>query len=524
MPDPATGAPLPLRLTYQDDPRVVAESVTEDYARHVVPLTQRVGRWNVASAMWAVFSALAYVYTGGALMNSVGSVNTIVGMVLAAVVFGVVNYVMSTLGIRRGLTVALLSRKLFGSVGALITTLIFAVTATFFAAFEGSIIATGLQTYFAPHSDIRIWYAVSVLYALPLVIGGVQAWLGKLNGVLLPLYVVGLIVAVVAAGSKSGFSSDFLTAHGSMHTSVPGWLWVLGIYCGFSVNMMFTVDYARFGKASDTRFHGVLSFGLLFYLAAFVVDGVVGMFLISTISGTDASGRGLTNALIGAMGIFGLLFIIVSQTRINTANYYLGSTNFEAFMGRVFRLRWPRLVWVVILGVIVFVVMLSDIFTYLLTALSWLAVLATSWLGVMLCHLAMNRGASSDWEFRSGRVHKVNTGTWVLIAMTALGICILQFGSASAWYVETVPLWIGPLAALVYLVWSRAAAAHPVVRTMDPRDEVEDVWGTWIECHVCEHSYVAVEMDRDPSADQQAICAACADASRTFLRAVQDES
>ena len=49
-------------------------------------------------------------------------------------------------------------------------------------------------------------------------------------------------------------------------------------------------------------------------------------------------------------------------------------------------------------------------------------------------------------------------------------------------------------------------------RPDDPTDEVDDPWEARVRCHACDKSYIAQEMDRDPTAGHQAICAACAPA------------
>ena len=49
-----------------------------------------------------------------------------------------------------------------------------------------------------------------------------------------------------------------------------------------------------------------------------------------------------------------------------------------------------------------------------------------------------------------------------------------------------------------------------MARPHDPLDEVSDPESERLRCHACDRSYIAREMDRDPSADHQAICAACA--------------
>ena len=51
-----------LKVSFHDDPRVLAEQSAEDYSRHVVPLAARSSRWSLAMASWSVLSALFYLY------------------------------------------------------------------------------------------------------------------------------------------------------------------------------------------------------------------------------------------------------------------------------------------------------------------------------------------------------------------------------------------------------------------------------------------------------------------------------
>lgn len=144
-----------------------------------------------------------------AVAQAVGTRSALIGIMLSIAFYGVVNYLICQRSIKSGLSVALLSRSVFGGAGAVISSLIFAVTAIYYAVFEGSIIAVAFQQYFAPESDIRWWYLLVVAYAVPLVLGGIQLWMDKLNGALLPLYVGGLLVIVIMAGTRFGFSTDF---------------------------------------------------------------------------------------------------------------------------------------------------------------------------------------------------------------------------------------------------------------------------------------------------------------------------
>ncbi|MFC4015576.1 purine-cytosine permease family protein [Nonomuraea purpurea] len=512
-----TTPPSTLTVSFEDDPRVVREAATEDYSTHVVPTSWRAGRWSLAMAWWAMFSAMFWLYVAVASADAVGAPATIAGMVLSIATYGVVNLVLSRYAARTGLTVALLSRRLFGTLGSALAPLIFAATALYYGVFEGSIVAVALQGYFG--GNLKIWYLVAVAYALPLVIGGVRAWLDKLNGVLLPFYVLGLIAVVIAATVKQGYPQVWLHSVASQ-APLPGWLTSYLIYMGVWIMMMYTVDYARLGRPQDTRFHGTVTFGWVFYTFTFGVNGLIGIYLLRAweISGSET---GVVDAVIRSLGFAGVLLIFVSQTRINTANYYLASTNLEAFAARVLRLRLPRAVWVGVAGAIAYLLMLTDVLGYLLKALAWQGVFVTAWVAIALVHIAVSPADRDGLpEFRTGRLVPLTAGAAAWLAASAAGIVLTEQG-ANAALAQLAPLITVVLAAGLYYAALRFAPSAVRVRGGDPRDEVEDVWRARILCHVCDRSYVAVEMDRDPSANGAAICSACAADSAALARAVR---
>ncbi|MGO4832271.1 allantoin permease, partial [Rhizobiaceae sp. 2RAB30] len=100
-----------------------------DFTTRAVPPNRRMPRFALTMAWWAVCSALFYIVVGAALALNFGSRNAIIGMVLSVAAYAAVNAVLSRYAIRTGLSVALFSRILFGSVGAGIATLIFCATA-----------------------------------------------------------------------------------------------------------------------------------------------------------------------------------------------------------------------------------------------------------------------------------------------------------------------------------------------------------------------------------------------------------
>ena len=519
---PVRTAGPPLDITFVDDPRVLKEASAEDYSVHVMPRTWRSGRMSLLMAFGSMFSAMFWLYVAATVAAVAGTVNAVIGIVLTCITKGAMNFLLARYASRSGLTVALLSRRIFGYAGSVLAPLIFAATALYYGVFEGSIVAVALQN-FVGGGDIRLWYLLVVVYCVPLILGGVRTWLDKLNGILLPFYVAGLIALVAVAGSRHPAS----IALPDLHTGLagPGWVWAFSVYMGIYILMMYTVDFARFGKAKDETFHGLVTFGPVFYLLTYLGTGLVGIFLAATVPGVLGAGgiteTGIVEAVIGTLGPAGLLLIVVSQTRINSANLYLASTNLEALASRVFRVKLPRIVWAVVARGLVYALMLTDVLSYLLRALNWQGVFVVAWVAIALTHIVLHRhteGASP--EFRPGRLQRFTPAAAVWVVVSLVGVLLVELAGPFG------ATWSAPitfvLSATGYALVARFDAL--LHRPHDPRDEVDDAWETRIRCHLCDRSYTAVEMDRDPADGHRAICAGCATVSPSFYKAARAEA
>lgn len=351
------------------------ETGASDFSNMAVPKHARMPKAALTMAWWAVCSAVFYIVVGAAMALNFGTRNAIIGMVLSVVVYGLVNSVLSRFAIRTGLSVALFSRVLFGNVGAGLATLIFCATAIYYAVFEGSVIAVGINTSL-PSISYPVAALIVVIYSVSLIFGSIQTWLDKFNGVLLPFYILGLIVAVALAIGEYGYSNKWLNLGPEAGVPAGGWWSCFVYYMGVWVLMMFTFDYARFGREEDTGYHAWFNFGMPFYAMAFVVSGLFGMFMIGTVPDLGAlSEVSVLLALLKLMGVWGLLFVWVTQTRINTANYYLAAVNLEALAQLFGRVPFGRFGWAIAVGAIVYVLMLANVFAYLLTALAYQGIL-----------------------------------------------------------------------------------------------------------------------------------------------------
>ena len=523
-----TASLLPaLQVSDTDDPRVVAEAATEDYSLHVVPRTWRMDKVKLTMAWYAVMTAFFYMYFAAFIALAYGTANALIGIALTIVAYSLINTVITRVASTSGLTVALFSRSMFGFVGAAIATLIFAATATYYLVFEGSVISVAAQTYFG--GPIKLWYAIVIVCTAPLVWRGVRTWLDRLNGFLLPFYAITLAGVLIWALADEGYHGFLPDAEAAPGTTLP-WLQAFTAYMGVWILMMFTMDFARLARPQDERYHTAITFGWLYYVLTFGVNGLIGILLVSTfgISFEELAGQesALPVQIVSLTGILGLALIVITQMRINTVNLYLASTNFQSFFSRVFRLNLPRTAWVVVACAIGYLMMLTNVFSYVFDALNYQGIAIVAWVGVALAHVWYLRGHHlklEGIEFRPGRIPAFNPGgitAWV--AATAVGVILKVTDTTESQFFDTWGLLLTFVIAFgVYALSTRAARPgwFAMARPNDPAREVDDAWEARVRCHRCGKSYLAREMDRDPTAGQQAICAACATGTAFYAAA-----
>ena len=105
-------------------------------ARRAANLAAR--RVALALAWSSLLTAMFWIVFAATIALAVGTRHALIGIALSVAVYGAINGVLSAYAARTGLTVALLSRSMFGFHGASLATAIFAAGAIYFAIFEAS--------------------------------------------------------------------------------------------------------------------------------------------------------------------------------------------------------------------------------------------------------------------------------------------------------------------------------------------------------------------------------------------------
>lgn len=130
-------------------------------------------------------------------------------------------------------------------------------------------------------------------------------------------------------------------------------------------------------------------------------------------------------------------------------------------------------------------------------------------------------------EFRPGRIPAWNPdGILAWGTATATGVTLKITDSVTSQFFGVWRLLL--TFALGFGIYTAATMAakrcwFAMDRPGDPALEVDDPSEARVRCHACDRSYIAREMDRDPTAGHQAICAECA-TSPAFYRASREEA
>jgi hypothetical protein len=411
--------------------QIVGDEATLDLATAALPPRSRMPRGAVTMAWWSLCSAMVYLFIGANLALAYGARNALIGMVLSVPIFGWINGTLARYAVRTGLSSAGLSQAMLGTAGGVLATLIVGATVIFYAVFEGSVLAVAISQVFPALSYVQAATLIAV-YSTLLVFGSVQHWLSRLNAVLLPFYLLGLLLIIALPIARHGYSTTWLhLAPRTGRYEFFGWWKCLATYLGVLILSMVTVDFARFGRPRDSDFHAWISFGMPFYALTFLINGAVGISLVGVIDMRQVSETTIVDMSLRILGVsMGLAWVFVTQTRINSANYFLATLSLQALMDELLHFRVPKIVCAICVGALVLTLTcVTDVFSYLLAALNYQSVFVAAWAGVALCYV-LARDRADQTASMDVSLQRAGLAAWIAGAVTGGGIML--FGAAYA--------------------------------------------------------------------------------------------
>ena len=208
-----------------------------------------------------------------------------------------------------------------------------------------------------------------------------------------------------------------------------------------------------------------------------------------------------------ALGVT-VLFVVLSQVKINVTNAYAGSLAWSNFFARLTHSHPGRVVWLVFNVLIAVLLMTLGVFGALEHVLGLYSNVAIAWVGALVADLAINKPlgwSPKGIEFKRAHLHDLNPvglGATLLAAVVAVVAHAGVFGEA---WVPWAPCMALGLALTVspLLAWATGGRYY-----LARQPHTHWAPGQMVRCSVCDNSFESEDMATCP-AYEAPICSLC---------------
>ncbi|KPU95392.1 ATPase [Variovorax paradoxus] len=507
----------------------VANETLEDYALRYTPRSFR--KWSefrVANAAFGATSFLALEAIGGAIALSYGFSNALWAILVVGLITFLTGLPISYYAARHGVDMDLLTRGAgFGYLGSTLTSLIYASFTFIFFALEAAILALALQMYL----DWPLWllYLVSSLVIIPLVargitlISGLQLWTQ-------PIWIVLFVCPFVAVLlKKPELYADFTGLVGRVSNSSGFDPLMFGAAATVAFSLVVQigeqVDYLRFLPEKTVANRARWWTAVLVAGPGWIVPGMLkmmgGAFLAflalqheipanHAIEPTQMYLTGFAYVLRDPAWILGItvLFVVVSQMKINLTNAYAGSLAWSNFFARLTHSHPGRVVWLVFNVVIAILLMALGVFAALEHVLGFYSNIAIAWVGALVADLVINKPlgwSPKTIEFKRAHLYDINP-VGLVATLVAAALAMLAYSGAIGQWARSFSPFIALATALAVsplLAW-RTRGRYYLAR----RDIAHWTPGQIVKCSVCDNGFESEDMAHCP-AYSAPICSLC---------------
>ncbi len=493
----------------------VADETMEDYALRYTPKSYR--KWSefrVANTAFGSLSFLALEAIGGVIAINYGFSNAMWAIALVGLVIFLTGLPIAYYAAKYGLDLDLLTRGAsFGYLGSTITSLIYAIFTFIFFALEAAIMALALQM--AIGMSITVCYLISSFLVLPLAIRGItmisklQLWTQWpwLFLMILPF----VWIAVNEPHLFTEFSSLSGIRSGSSNFDPVMFGAAAGVGFSLVVQIGEQIDFLRFlpvQRAENQKrwWTAVLLAGpgwifmgmLKMFGGAFLAFAAL-QFEVNADRVTEPTQMYLAGftQVIGKPGLailMTVIFVILSQVKINITNAYAGSLAWSNFFARLTRSHPGRVVWLVFNVGIATLLMVMGVFGALEKVLAIYSNVAIAWIGALTADLVINK--PMGWsppgiEFRRAYLYDFNPvgmGAMFIAAISGFiaysGLLGLQLAAFSPIFALLIAFFISPL--LAFFTKGKYYLARA------PEDKWES--GELVRCEICENQFESEDM------------------------------
>ena len=425
----------------------VANETLEDYALRFTPRSFR--KWSELRVANTAFGAAAFLVLeaiGGTLALNYGFTNAFWAILAAGLIIFLTGLPISYYAAKYGVDMDLLTRGAgFGYIGSTITSFVYASFTFLLFALEAAIMAYALELYF--HIPLYLAYLVSALVVIPLVTHGITL-ISRIQLVTQPIWLIMMVLPLLMVLHKEpGLISGLVNFGGKADTTHFN-IYLFGTATAVVVALITQigeqVDYLRFMPEKTAKNRLRWYAGMVVAGPGWVVIGVIKMLIGAMLAYlairhgflTDDAINPTQMYLLGYSYVFDdrdwailatVLFVCISQIKINMTNAYAGSLAWSNFFARLTHSHPGRVVWMVFNALIAVMLMELNVFHALEQVLALYANIAISWIAVVVADLVINKPlklSPPGIEFKRAYLYDINpVGVGAMGLASLLSIC-----------------------------------------------------------------------------------------------------
>ncbi len=507
----------------------VATESLEDYALRYSPVSYR--KWSpflIANTAIGSISFLALEAIGAALLLDYGFTNAFFAIAFAALIIFLCSAPIAYYCARYNIDIDLLTRSAgFGYVGSTVTSLIYASFCFIFFALEAAIMAQAFKLYF--DLPLYLGYIFCSLVIIPIVFYGITL-INRLHYWTQPIWLLLMLLPFYFVLVHEPNALDFMRQFsGKVSGSYAFDPYYFGMATGISLALIAQigeqVDYLRFMPNKNAKNKYSWWFAVIVAGPGWIILGFLkqmGGVLLASLA--VLSGLAFMEAkepvhmyTVAYRYVFAnpqlalwvtMVFVVISQIKINVTNAYAGSLAWSNFFSRVTHSHPGRVVWMVFNIAIALMLMEMGVFHALEKILGLYANIAIAWIGAIVADLVINKPLKLSppmIEFKRAHLFDFNPVGFVSMVVASLfsiaaftglfGLYAQAYSSLIALFVSFV---LAPI--IAWLTQGKYYIARP--------DEYCIESNILESCGICEQQYVQTDFAYCPFY-QVPICSLC---------------